>query len=157
LLLFSCEKKEILIGFSGQLTGINSDLGIQGRNGVILALEEINSSGGIAGKKIKLIIKDDQGTPKGAIKADKELIKQNVVAIIGHMTSDQTMAALPILEKSNTVLLSPTTSTPLLSNKKDLFFRIQGSSDFSAKALGEFAKNNFNLKNFLIIKQKKQL
>lgn len=152
-LLCSCEKKEILIGFSGQLTGINSDLGIQGRNGAILALEEINSSGGVAGKKIKLIIKDDEGTQKRAKEADMELINENVIAIIGHMTSEQTMAALPVIEKANIILLSPTTSTPLLSEKKDLFFRVQGDSELSAYALGKFAAKNFDLKNLLLIKQ----
>lgn len=153
LIIFcSCEKKEILIGFSGQLTGINSDLGIHGRNGVILAVDEINDSGGINGKKIRLIIKDDKGTPEQAKLADKELIEQNVSAIIGHMTSSQTMAALPVIEKSNIILLSPTTSTPLLSGKNDKFFRVQGSSEFSACALGSFASQNFTLTNFLIIK-----
>lgn len=153
LLIFcSCEKKEILIGFSGQLTGINSDLGIHGRNGVTLAIEEINTSGGIRGKKIKLLIKDDEGKPEKAVQSDRELIDEGVTAIIGHMTSSQTMAALPEIEKSDIVLLSPTTSTPLLSGKKDMFFRVQGSSEQSAYALGKFASSNFEMSSFLVLK-----
>ncbi|MDY0362701.1 MAG: ABC transporter substrate-binding protein [Desulforegulaceae bacterium] len=151
-ILCSCEKKEILIGFSGELTGINSDLGIHGRNGAALAIEEINNSGGINGKKLSLLVKDDEGKPEKAKQTDKELIKEGVTAIIGHMTSSQTMAALPEIEKSDVILLSPTTSTPLLSEKKDKFFRIQGSSEFSACALGSFASQNFDIKNFLILK-----
>jgi branched-chain amino acid transport system substrate-binding protein len=153
LIFVSCEKKEILIGFSGQLTGINSDLGIHARNGAVLAVEEINSTGGVYQKKIKLIIKDDEGTPQKAKQADMELIEEKVVAIIGHMTSSQTMAALPVIEKSDIILLSPTASSPKFSDKKDKFFRVQGSSEFSARALGKFASQNFKLKNLLIIKQ----
>jgi len=153
LIFSSCEKKEILVGFAGQLTGINSDLGIHGRNGVILAVEEINSTGGIAGKKIKLIIKDDEGIPEKAKQANLELIDQKAEAIIGHMTSSQTMAALSVIEKSDIILLSPTTSSPLLSGKKDRFFRVQGSSEFSADALGRFASENFEIKSLLLVKQ----
>ncbi|MGM0611741.1 MAG: ABC transporter substrate-binding protein, partial [Thermodesulfobacteriota bacterium] len=58
--LFACgERNKILVGFSGPLTGKYSDLGVQGRNGVTLAIEEINAQGGLNGRKLELIPKDD--------------------------------------------------------------------------------------------------
>ncbi|MGM0418044.1 MAG: ABC transporter substrate-binding protein [Thermodesulfobacteriota bacterium] len=152
LLLNTYKKPDILIGFSGQLTGVNSDLGVQGRNGVILGAEDINSKGSIAGRKIKIITADDGNTPQQAKEADKKLIDSGVTAIIGHMTSDQTMAGLPVTEKAEVVLLSPTTSTPKLSGKKDLFFRVQGSSDISAEMFGKFADKNLGLKSAVILR-----
>lgn len=147
----SCGEEPILIGFSGSLTGIYSDLGVQGRNGATLAIEEINSKGGIAGRKIKLIPKDDAGLPERAKKVDQELIEKGVVAIIGHMTSSQTMAALPVAEKAGTVMISPTTSTPKLSGKKDMFFRVQASLDQQAKALALYARKDHGLSRISLV------
>lgn len=113
-----CSKPEpILIGFSGQLSGAYADLGIKGRDGVSLAVEKINASGGIYGRPVKLLIRDDKGTPDGARTADRELIDAGVVAIIGHMTSSQAMAAMEVIETAGVVLISPTATTEELTGK----------------------------------------
>ena len=143
--LFSCSREPILIGFSGPLTGVYSDLGVQGRNGVTLALEEINSQDGIANRDLRLLSRDDKNSPEQAKKVDRELLAKDVVAVIGHMTSSQTLAALPVFEEAGVVLLSPTTSTPRLSRKKDMFFRVNPSSDRIARALGRFARERLEL------------
>ncbi len=127
----------IILGFSGQLTGRYSDLGVQGRNGAALAVEHVNSAGGILGRPLTLLAMDDQNTPEGALAADKALIEAGAVAIIGHMTSSQTMAALPLANATGIVLFSPTTSTPLLSGIKDLFFRNCPTPTSAAKTLAE--------------------
>ena len=74
--LFSgCQNSEpIKIGFSGGLTGRLADLGLNGRNGVILAVEEINRNGGVAGRQIELLIRDDRQDPDVARTVDEELI-----------------------------------------------------------------------------------
>ena len=141
-----CDKEPILVGFSGPLTGMYSDLGVQGRNGAILAIEEINARGGVAQRELELIAKDDCCSGKKAREVDKELIEKNVVAIVGHMTSSQSVAALPVVQEKGVVMLSPTASTPRLSGKKDMFFRVQGSAEQSALALGNFAGARLNLK-----------
>jgi branched-chain amino acid transport system substrate-binding protein len=76
-----CAKKEpIKVGYVAGLTGTHSALGISGRNGVEFAVEEINRSGGLNGRKVKLITKDDKQDPDVAITVDKELIKEGVVS-----------------------------------------------------------------------------
>ena len=121
-----CEKgkKPIKVGFVGCLTGRLSDLGTAGRNGVILAVEEINRKGGIDGRPVELITRDDRQEPEVALRVDRELIDQGVVAIIGHMTSTMTMAALPLLNREKVVLISPTTSTDELRGIDDYFIRV---------------------------------
>lgn len=137
-------KKTIKIGVIAELTGKQSELGINLRNGAQLAAEEINSAGGINGHPIELIIKDDLGTPQGAEDAENWVIDQNVVAIIGHLTSNQTVEGYKIAEERGVLLLSGTASTTYLSGKKDLFFRTEPSNDYFAK---EFAKYIRNVKN----------
>lgn len=130
--------KPIDIGFSAQLTGRQAELGVQERNGVMLAVDEINAAGGINGRKINLIVKDDLGTPEGAVAADTELAQQKVVCIVGHATSAQTLAGLPVAQEHGIIMMSPTTSTAALSGVDDNFFRIIQSLVERGRGLAEF-------------------
>ncbi|MBF0551923.1 MAG: ABC transporter substrate-binding protein [Deltaproteobacteria bacterium] len=112
------------IGFVGGLTGRSSDLGIQGRNGAMLAVEEINQQGGINGRPLKLITKDDKQDPQTALKVDRELIDEKVIAIIGHMTSAMSEAAVPLMNQRKILMISPTTSTNKLTGIDDYFLRV---------------------------------
>jgi branched-chain amino acid transport system substrate-binding protein len=120
----SAQGNSYKIGFVGGLTGRSSDLGIQGRNGVILAIEEINAQGGIKGRPLQLITKDDKQDPQTAVKVDGELIDAGVVAIIGHMTSTMSEAALPLVNRRKMLMISPTSSANALTGIDDYFLRV---------------------------------
>lgn len=138
--VLTCQQKApIVLGFAGQLTGTFSDLGVQGRNGATLAVEELNQAGGVAGRQLKLLAVDDGNTPDGALAGDASLIAAGAVAIIGHMTSSQTMAVLSMMESHDALLVSPTTATPGLTAQKDQFFRLIPDNSSWAAALAEFA------------------
>lgn len=128
-------RRPIRIGFAGELTGRRAELGVDGRDGARLAVETINDAGGVAGRPIELVVRDDLGTPEGAREAARQLIDEGVVAIVGHMTSAQTVAAVPVTEAAGMLLLSPTASTPDLSAKDDLFFRINPTNSLGAHLL----------------------
>lgn len=131
----------IRVGFTAGLTGKQNELAINLRNGVQLAVEDINANGGINGRKIELLIEDDLGTPAGAREAENKLIDSGVVAVIGHLTSGQTAAGNTVAEERGTVLISATASTATLTGIKDLFF----CTTPSTKYLGsEFASYIFN-------------
>jgi branched-chain amino acid transport system substrate-binding protein len=143
LALGACgESEPILLGFSGTFTGKYADLGVQGRNGAQLAVETINQEGGVAGRPIKLLVENDNGTVQGAIQADTTLIDQGAAAIVGHMTSSQSLGALPTVEQAGLVLFSPSSSTPKLKGRRDAFFRTATSSDAEAAALGEYMRDH---------------
>jgi branched-chain amino acid transport system substrate-binding protein len=124
ILLFSgCSTlAPIRIGFTAELSGKQNELAVNLRNGVQLAVDDINASGGIQGRKIELIIEDDLGTPQGAIAAENRLIDHGVVAIVGHLTSSQTAAGYQVAAERGTVLISATASTATLTGLADLFF-----------------------------------
>lgn len=117
-------KRPIKVGFVGCLTGRLSDLGLAGRNAVMLAVDEVNQTGGIHGRPVELLIRDDKHDPNVALQVDAELIDEEVVAIIGHMTSTMTLTAIPLINEKRMVLLSPTTSTNELTGIDDYFVRI---------------------------------
>ncbi len=144
-------KKPIIIGFDVQLTGKQSELGIQERNGVQLAVEKINAEGGISGRKIQLLVRDDFGLPDQAQKMDGELIKDGSVAIIGHATSAQTIEGLKVTNPAKVVMIGATISTPKLSGLDDYFFRVYPSFKDSSKSFAEYIYKKNNIKQITII------
>lgn len=150
--LSGCERKRepIKVGFVGGLTGRHSDLGTAGRNGVILAVEEVNEAGGIHGRPVELITKDDKQDPETAVKVDKELIQEGVVAIIGHMTSAMSVAALPLINKEKMLMISPTTSTDELSGMDDFFVRVMAPNNAETDHLARYAFEKAGLRKMAV-------
>lgn len=132
-------KAPIKVGFVGGLTGKFADLGTAGRNGVTLAVEEFNGAGGIHGRRVELITRDDRQDPDIAVQVDRELIDEGVAAIIGHMTSAMSMAALPLINEKKTLMISPTTSTGRLTGLDDHFVRVMEPTRSVPRKLAEHA------------------
>lgn len=138
LFLTSCGNQEpIKIGFAGEITAGRTDLGVDGRDGAILAVETINQQGGVNGQLLQLIVKDDEGKADVAQKVDAELVQQGVVAIVGHMTSDRTASVWEQLNQAKMVLISPTASSSQFTGKADDFFRVIVTTDLRAKGLAK--------------------
>ncbi|MBM9511121.1 ABC transporter substrate-binding protein [Desulfogranum marinum] len=128
-LFTSCSSnKPIRIGFIGGTTGRVADLGLSGRDAVQMAIESVNTNGGIHGRQIQLIVTDDQQNPDKARQVVEELIKEQVDAIIGPMTSDMAMVVAPLINAAKIVTVSPTASTAKLSGQDDYFFKISTST-----------------------------
>lgn len=122
------DQTPVKIGFVGGLSGRVADLGISGRNGALLAVDDWNRAGGVNGRPIKLLIRDDHQNPQTARKVVTELIDENVVAIIGHMTSSMSVATVPIVNARRIPMISPTTTTTALDSLDDYFFRVIDST-----------------------------
>lgn len=149
LLAAGCDSfAPVRIGFVGQLTGKFSDLGVDGRNGAQLAVEEANQQGGVDGRDVLLLARDDGNTPATAIQAVHELMEQDCVAVIGPMTSGIGVALVPHLE---TAMISPTASSPALSDRDDLFFRVVAVNTNRARSLARYARDKQAIASALII------
>jgi len=84
----------IKIGLSGPFTGGSSPMGVSMRDGVKLAAAEINAKGGILGRKIELIERDDQADNQRGVQVAQELInKEGVVATLGFINTGVALAA----------------------------------------------------------------
>ena len=162
LFLVSCEKNqqkitenEIRIGVVFSLTGDVAAYGQRSLKGVNLALDELNSSGGINGHKIKLIIEDAKSSAKDGVAAINKLIFQNKVKfIIGDILSSTTLAMAPIAERNKVLLFAPGASNPALTNAGDYIFRNWLSDDFDGKALAVYAFMKKNIKSVSTLYQK---
>ena len=141
----------IILGFAADLTSKQSDPSINLRNGVQMAVEEINASGGIKGRQINLLVEDDLGTHEGARAAENKLIDSGVVAVIGHYTSDQTLAGFEVTGTRGVLMLSATASTSVLSGKKDLFFRTVASTESLGQGFARYICQSLGISTIAII------
>lgn len=120
----SPERPPLVIGYLGGLTGRSADLGVAGRDGALLAVEEFNAAGGVDGRKVRLAVANDKQNQDAARNAFRSLVRQNALCVIGPMTSSVAVAVAPLAAQSGTPLISPTTSTDALTGKDDLFYRL---------------------------------
>ncbi len=150
LSLSSCSEEEtIKIGFIGTLT--ENTFGFYMRNMVQFVVEEINNSGGIKGKQIELIIKDDENNPEIARKRFQELIDEDVVAVIGHPTSSMSEASLPLANKNKMLMISPTASSNRFGNKDDYFISITHLSKYTSQNYASYTYNKLGISRVAII------
>ena len=134
--ILSCNASDpIRIGFIAGTTGRVADLGISGRDAVQLAVEQCNQNGGIGGRPVELIFKDDQQNPHMARNAVLELVDAGAVAIVGPMTSDMALAVTPVLNIARIPNMSPTVTTEALSGRDDYFLRVSTTTrEYASKS-----------------------
>jgi branched-chain amino acid transport system substrate-binding protein len=147
---------DIPIGVYGALTGDQAAFGNATVQGVKLAAEEINARGGVLGRKIRLIIEDDQGRPEQAANSVEKLITgNNVVAVIGENSSSQSLAAAPIAQAAGVPMISPSSTNPAVTEKGDYIFRVCFTDPHQGKALAAFARKNLDADTAGVLVDKK--
>ncbi len=151
LFLNGCEKEPIRIGFVGGMSGRVADLGVGGRNGALLAFEERNAHGGINGRQVELIVRDDEQNQDTAKKVTCELIEQKAEAIIGPMTSSMAQVMVPIVNKARLVTVSPTVTTSDLSGLDDYFLRVLPDTNSYAPKSAHFHFERLGLRRAALI------
>jgi len=129
----------IKIGYIGPLTGEAASFGVDILNGAKLAVDEINADGGIDGRQIKLIAEDGRCTGTDAASAAQKLINvDKVVAIVGGQCSGETLAAAPIAEAAEVVMVSSVSSSPDVTTAGDFIFRVYPSDALKTKVMAKY-------------------
>lgn len=147
---------EVLVGCLQDITGPTSTLGKMIKEGAQWAVDEINKSGGIKGRQVKLIVYDTRGDVQEAINAFKRLCTSDKVsAIIGPPVANIGIAIAPISEQYKVPVLGfaiddRATIKPSGQPYKNMFL-FQLSSDQQGAIMADFAVRERNLKNFGII------
>ena len=134
----ACSTKEpIRVGFLGGLSGRVSDLGIGGRNGTQLAVDDLNAGGGLAGRRLELLTRDDEQNGEVARQRLVELLDQRVDWVIGPMTSTVAAAVLPLVNERRVPMISPLAGANDFSRRDDAFFRVVSDSAASGRQQGQ--------------------
>ena len=116
-------RDRLVVGATLPLTGDLASYGIAANRGVSLAFEQINARGGVRGRKIEVIVEDDQDQAAKAIAAVQKLISVNKVPlVIGSANSSVTLALCPIANREKVILISPISSSAKLTQHGGSFF-----------------------------------
>jgi len=155
LIIFACGKKEdvIKIGEYGSLTGLTATFGINTDRGIKMAVEKINQEGGLLGKKVVVIVEDDQGKPEEAATAVTKLINQDkVIAVLGEVASSRSLAGAPICQEAGVPMISPSSTNPKVTQVGDFIFRVCFIDPFQGEVMGKFAYNTLKVKRAAILR-----
>ncbi len=145
------EQEPLRVGFVGTLSGRVSDLSVSGREGATLAVEQFNAGGGLEGRPVHLISRDDGHDRSQARRAVSELIDDEVVAIIGHMTSSMSRATISLINDQEILMLSPTTSTSYLSGQHDFFIRVYPSHQEQIDLMSRYIFQEKGIENLVAV------
>lgn len=146
----------IKIGVAGAHSGDLASYGLPTANAARLVADQINAQGGIRGQQIELLIQDEECKPEKATNVATKLISDGAIAVLGHICSGATKASLPIYTEANLVSISPSATSPELtqSGQYPTFFRTIASDDAQAKLGVDLALDTLGSKKIALLHDK---
>jgi branched-chain amino acid transport system substrate-binding protein len=142
----------ITIGGIFPLSGPVAVYGVEARNGIELAIEEINAAGGINGQKVVLISEDDEGNPEKTVNAYKKLTTRDKAAIIiGSLTSGCTQAITSLAQAQKVLLVAPAATMESITDAGDFIFRACFIDPFQGTVGGLFAATDIGAKKAAVL------
>lgn len=146
-LIGSCGRvgsEPVRIGVAGSFT---DPIGEPMKQAAELAAAEINASGGVGGRRLELVFRDDFSDPDSAVFVAGDLYDSDVSAVVGHLYSGMTLAAAPIYNGGArpVVAISPSSSSPDISDAGDYTFRVCPSDEAHGTALARWVRHRLRL------------
>ena len=142
----------IMLGVSGPLTGPNAQYGTQWKQGFDLALDEIQASGGINGRKLAYSFEDSESDPRQSVAiAQKFVSDPNIVMELGDFSSPASMAASPIYQRAGLVQFGFTNSHPDFTKGGDFMWSTSVSQADEQPLLALYAVKHLGLKKLALL------
>lgn len=140
----------VRIGLAGSLS---DPVGVPMKRAAELAVEEINAAGGIKGRPLELVQRDDYADVDSAVFVATDLYDAGVSAVIGHLFSGTTLAASPIYNGGADPVpaISPSSSSPDISSAGEYTFRICPSDLSHGAALARWVRDTLRLESGAVL------
>jgi branched-chain amino acid transport system substrate-binding protein len=137
-------RADVLIGVAGPMTGTLAWYGEQFERGAELAVEDLNSAGGVLGQQVELITADDYCDPEQAVAAANKLVSDGVIFVAGHFCSGASIPASEIYEAAGILQISPASTNPLLTELgRSNVFRVTHRDDATGAVAGNYLADNW--------------
>ena len=137
--------QEIHIATVGPMTGQYASFGKQMKDGIEMAVADINAAGGVLGQKLKLTIGDDACDPKQANAVAGKLASQKVALVAGHFCSGSSIPASKVYAEEGIIQISPASTNPKLTDERagPGIFRVCGRDDQQGAVAGAYIAKTF--------------
>lgn len=138
----------VALGISAPLTGPFAIYGHQVADGARLAVDTINSHGGIGGRRIEAIVVDDEGQiATAAASARKMIVQDKVAALIGYPLSPEAQAVKQVAESAKVLMITLATAPELTADRSESVLRVIGRADSLAMMVADYISVNFGARN----------
>jgi len=142
----------IKIGGIAPLSGAVAVYGVECKNGIDLAVAEINAAGGINGQKIEFVCEDDEGDAAKSVSAYKKLVtRDRTRLIIGSLTSGCTIAVTSQAQANKVVQIAPAATATAVTDAGNYIFRTCFIDPFQGRVGGKFSADNLGAKKAAIL------
>ena len=139
----------VRIGVCYPMTGSSAAYGAMGYKGLELARKERPS---VLGRKVELFLADNRSDRVESARAIARLIRKNrVTAIIGGLTSSNTLAGAPVAEKAGVPMISPWATNPAVTRGRKWIFRACFTDPFQGAVAARFARKNLAAKTAAVL------
>ena len=147
---------KVRIGVFMSLTGDTANFGISSTNGIKMAADEVNNTGGINGKQIDLLVQDDRSDASEAATIVTKFVTQDQVhAILGEVASSRSIAAAPIAQNAKIPMFTPSSTNPEVTKKGDFIFRSCFIDPVQGAAIAQFGARTLNAKRGALMVDRK--
>ena len=146
----------VRIGVAGAHSGDLASYGIPTVRAAELVVREVNAAGGLLGREVKLLVEDDVCKPEVAVNTAAKLVSDKVDAVIGHICSGATRAALGTYKDAGIIVVSPSATNPALTQSGGYpnFYRTIASDDAQARLEVDFALDVLKVRKIAVIHDK---
>ena len=142
----------IKVGEFASLTGKEAAFGQSSHKGTLLAVEELNATGGVLGRPVELITEDNQSKQGESATIVKKLISRDqVVALLGEVASGRSLEAAPIAQNYKIPMISPSSTNPRVTEMGSYIFRVCFIDPFQGTAMAKFAQKSLHLKKVALL------
>ncbi len=143
----------ITVGLYASMTGPTADFGTTTRNGVTLALDDLNAHGGLLGQRVRLASEDDRGDSSEAASAVTRLIdREHAIGILGEVASSLSLAGGRVCQRSHIPMVSPSSTNPDVTAVGDYIFRVCFIDPFQGSVMAQFARNTLHFDRVAILR-----
>ena len=147
------EDNTIAVAVVGPITGQYASFGAELKNGAEMAVADINTAGGVLGKKLDLSIGDDACDPKQAVAVANQMTAAGVKLVAGHFCSGSSIPASKVYAESEMVEISPASTNPTFTDNRagPNIFRVSGRDDLQGVVAGNILPGHFAGKRVAIV------
>jgi branched-chain amino acid transport system substrate-binding protein len=152
----AAESSEIVIGHYASMTGLIAHFGQDTDKAARLFVDQVNATGGVLGKQVKLVTLDTRGDSAEAANAVTRLIDiEKVSALLGEVSSSLSLAGGRVAQRRKIPMVSPSSTNPKVTEVGDYIFRVCFVDSFQGKAMATFARQNLKFDQVAILKDVK--
>jgi branched-chain amino acid transport system substrate-binding protein len=135
------------VGAYLSLSGAETQFGVDTKEGIELAFDEVNQAGGIKGKNVKVLFEDDKTNPQEATNKVLQLIdRDKVVALLGEVSSSRSKAGGIVANKKKIPMITPSSTHPEVTQVGPFVFRVCFTDDMQGRMGAEFIVNKLGKK-----------